>query len=182
MKGVVFSEFIEMVEDVYGAEMADLIITEADLPSGGAYTSVGTYDHGEMLVLVQKLSQHTGMEASELVRTFGHHLCGRFTRLYSGFFSGVNDSFAFLETIENHVHVEVQKLYPDAELPRFIIDRPDADTLVMTYRSGRPFAALAHGLIRGCIEHFDEHVELAMEDLSAGAGNHARFTLRRQPH
>ena len=51
MKGVVFTEFIEMVEDKFSADIADQIIEEADLPSGGVYTSVGTYDHAEAQIV-----------------------------------------------------------------------------------------------------------------------------------
>ncbi|MBF0257179.1 MAG: heme NO-binding domain-containing protein [Gammaproteobacteria bacterium] len=181
---MVFSEFIEMVEEVFGFELADRIITETDLPSGGAYTSVGTYDHAEMLALVERLSELTGTPVAELVRSFGRHLCGRFTQLYRSFFEGVDGCFSFLETIEHHVHVEVRKLYPDAELPNFETQRPGPDTLLMTYSSKRPFAPLAHGLILGCIDYFEERISVEVEDLSAdrgtGAGTCARFTLQRQ--
>jgi Haem-NO-binding len=51
MKGVVFTEFLEMVEDRFSPEMADRIIEGAELASGGVYTTVGTYDHGEMIQL-----------------------------------------------------------------------------------------------------------------------------------
>jgi hypothetical protein len=182
VKGIVFSEFIEMVEDVFGPEVADRIIMDSHLPSGGAYTSVGTYDHSEMLALVQRLAELTDSSVEELVRRFGQHLCGRFARLYGSFFQGAEGLFDFLETIDEHVHVEVQKLYPDAELPRFSTQRPDPNTLVMTYESKRPFAALAHGLILGSIDHFGEAVSVVMEDLSAGQGNQARFVLRRDGH
>ena len=53
MKGVVFTEFLEMVEDRFSPEMADRIIEGAELASGGVYTTVGTYDHGEMIQLVR---------------------------------------------------------------------------------------------------------------------------------
>ena len=55
MKGIVFREFLEMVEEAFGMDVADQIIEESDLPSGGAYTSVATYDHHEILTLVGKL-------------------------------------------------------------------------------------------------------------------------------
>jgi Haem-NO-binding len=71
MKGVVFTEFIEMVEDRFSPEMADRIIERAKLPSGGAYTTVGTYDHGEMIQLVllsQRGNGHSLRRARALVR------------------------------------------------------------------------------------------------------------------
>jgi len=57
MKGMVFTEFLEMVEDQFGFTMADKIISEAELASGGVYTSVGTYHHQEMVALVVNLSK-----------------------------------------------------------------------------------------------------------------------------
>lgn len=181
MKGIVFSEFIDMVEEKFGPEIVDQIIEESHLKSEGAYTSVGTYDHVELLELVAHLSEETSIEVADLVQTFGNHLFGQFTRYYSHFFEGVPDSFAFLETIEEHVHMEVQKLYPDAELPTFATEIINHDTLIMTYNSSRPFAQLAYGLIQGCVEHFQENISIEMEDLSGGIGNQARFTLQRTP-
>ena len=179
MKGIVFSEFIEMVERQFSPEMADEIIVAANLPSGGMYTSVGTYDHGEMLALVGQLSEKTNTPSADLVQTFGIYLFGRFYELYPVFFEGVDGTFDFLSQIEEHVHREVRKLYPDAELPTFETSRLDADTLEMTYRSRRPFADLALGLIRGCASHYDEHLAIEQLDLSADGRTHVCFTLRR---
>ena len=57
MKGIVFCEFVEMMEQEFSGEMADEIISGAQLESGGAYTTVGTYDHHEMLTLVTRLKR-----------------------------------------------------------------------------------------------------------------------------
>jgi len=43
MKGIVFAEFLDLVEDKFSIEMAERIIDECDLPSKGAYTTIGTY-------------------------------------------------------------------------------------------------------------------------------------------
>jgi hypothetical protein len=177
LKGIVFCEFVEMMEGEFSPELADEVISAAQLPSGGAYTAVGTYDYKEMLTLVTKLSEKTGKPVGELVEAFGRYLFQRFVELYPAFFDDISGVFEFLEQIERHVHVEVLKLYPDAELPRFDTSRPDANTLVMVYTSGRPFAALAHGLINGCIAHYQEPMSLHMEDLSDGGSTHVRFTL-----
>ena len=55
MKGIVFREFIAMVESHYSIEIADGIISASNLSSAGAYTSVGTYPHQEMVELVSHL-------------------------------------------------------------------------------------------------------------------------------
>jgi hypothetical protein len=180
MKGVVFTEFLEMVENKFSPEMADRIIEEADLPSGGVYTAVGTYDHREMIQLVSCLSQETGIPSAELVRAFGLHLFGRFHTIFPKYFEDVSSAFDFLQRVDHYIHVEVRKLYPDAELPSFECDRSQPGCLRLTYRSSRPFAALAEGLIRGCVAHYGEAVDIAMEDLSDGAGTAARFLLTKK--
>ena len=38
MKGIVFSEFMELVEEKFGLETVDHLIESTDLASGGAYT------------------------------------------------------------------------------------------------------------------------------------------------
>ena len=180
MKGVVFTEFLEMVEDRFSPEMADRIIEAAELPSGGVYTTVGTYDHREMIQLVSCLSGETGIPSTELVRSFGMYLFGRFHTIFPKYFEGITSSFDFLHRVDHYVHVEVQKLYPDAELPSFDCDTSQPGCLRLTYRSSRPFAALAEGLIRGCVAHYGEAVDIAMEDLSDGTGTAARFVLTKR--
>ncbi len=179
MKGVVFTEFLEMVENQFSADIADRIVDLSDLPSGGTYTSVGTYDHQEMLQLVTHLSNETGVAVPDLVRAFGGYLFTRFVAGFPAFFEGPKDAIEFLTHVEDYIHVEVRKLYPDAELPSFHCESPEPGRLEMTYKSTRPFAGLAEGLILACVEHYGEPINLAVEDLSNGAGTSARFTLTR---
>jgi hypothetical protein len=176
MKGIVFTEFLEMVESQFSPEVADEIIETTDLPSGGAYSAVGTYDHREIVALVQRLSEHQGSSVPDLLKAFGKHLLRRFTEGYPQFFEGKSGAFEFLEDVENTVHVEVLKLYPEAELPSFDTLR-DGDVLVMTYRSPRRMADLAEGLIMGCAEHFGEELSIEREEVS-GDGEVVRFTMK----
>lgn len=180
MKGVVFTELLEMVEQQFSLAVVDEIIHRADLPSGGVYTAVGTYPAGEIVKLVVALSQVSGVPVPDLVRAFGKHLCGRFVVGHPAFFASAKGTFALLRSVEGHIHVEVRKLYPDAELPSFTCEQPSNDRLVMTYRSDRAMADLAHGLMIGCAEHYGEAIDIAREDLSGGAGTTVRFTLDRR--
>lgn len=180
MKGIVFTEFLEMIETKFGDEMADKIIVDAVLPSGGAYTAIGTYDHRELIALVDQLSKHSQRPVPELVETFGYHLFGQFFAAYPEFFTGIDSALDFLANVDKYIHDEVLKLYPDAELPSFEYDRSMPDTLVMIYRSSRPFANLALGLVQGCIDHFAEKIALTIEDIASGTDTAMKFTLVKQ--
>ncbi len=177
MKGMVFTEFMEMVEESFSPEIADRMIVDANVPSGGAYTSVGLYDYKEILSLVTALSKLTETSVSELVRAFGRYLLGRFVEGHGHFFANMDSTFDFLESVNDTVHTEVLKLYPDAQLPHFNTER-QGSTLVMVYRSKRPFADLAEGLILSSFDHFNEKVTLQREDSRDGDYNVSRFVLK----
>lgn len=176
MKGIVFTEFLEMVEDAHGLDVVDRLLEAAGVD--GAYTSVGTYDHAELIGLVTALAGETGADPSELVRTFGRHLFDRFVEGYPQFFDGVPNAIEFLARIEDYIHVEVRKLYADAELPTFDHTRMDDGAMELLYRSPRPFGDFAQGLIEGCVRHFGEEFEIVRQDESAGEETRVRFRLR----
>ncbi len=178
MKGIIFTEFLEMVEEKFSPEMADKIIEASNnLSTDGAYTAVGTYHHSELIELVSHLSEEVDIDVPLLVEAFGNFLFDRFVVLYPNFFTENQTTFGFLDLIENHVHVEVKKLYPDAELPTFDTTLFNDNHLEMIYQSKRPFAPVAYGLMQGCIAHYKEDITIDREDLGNGENKHVKFTL-----
>ncbi len=173
MKGIVFTEFLEMVEDSFGDEIADAVIESCELPSGGAYTAVGTYEAAEMVALVSKLAELSENQVPDLLRAFGQHLFGRFYQLYPGFFEDVEGALDFITNVEGYIHVEVRKLYPDAELPSFEYARLESGEVDLYYTSPRRFDAFAEGLILGAFAHFGHGHILEHEELPDGC----RFRL-----
>ena len=69
MKSIVFTEFLEMVEDCLTPEAADRMLMVAAVLSGGAYTAVGTYDYHEIIQRVTQRSTLTGIPVHELLHT-----------------------------------------------------------------------------------------------------------------
>jgi hypothetical protein len=180
MKGIIFTEFLDMVEDRFGLAATDRIIDAAASATGGAYTAVGTYDHQEMVRMVAALSQEIGIPAADLARVYGQHLFGYFVRNHAEMFAGLNSTFDFLAHVDGYIHVEVRKLYANAELPRFEISAPTtATTMTMTYRSVRALADVAEGLMNGCAAHFGEQIEVRRSDLSGGQGTVVEFILEK---
>ncbi|MCU0796243.1 MAG: heme NO-binding domain-containing protein [Akkermansiaceae bacterium] len=177
MKGIVFTEFLEMIEARHDGDFADDLIVTAGLPHDGAYTAVGTYPHTEMVALVVRYSAMSEIPVPEVLKGFGRHLFERFAVLYPVFFDQVRCPLDFLGTIEDVIHVEVRKLYPDAELPRFDAVRPEPGVLELTYRSERHLADLAEGLIEGCVKHFGVPHEIERGD--AESDGSVRFRIRK---
>ncbi|AMO56486.1 hypothetical protein GZ77_06780 [Endozoicomonas montiporae] len=181
MKGVIFTEFMEMVEDRFSVEVAEEILSAANLESNGEYTSLGTYSHEEVLNLVTLLSEKSGLAVGDLVLAFGEYLFGRFATIHAEFFDGVTSGFDFMEKVEDYIHIEVQKLYPDANPPKLTCTRDDDKKMQLHYRSHRPFASVAEGLIKGCAVHFKEDIAIDRQDLpGTGPGTEAVFVMERR--
>ncbi len=179
MKGIIFTEFLDMVEDAMGYDTVDQLLTESDLPSKGAYTSIGTYHHSEMVTLVMGLSKRTSIPVSDLLHAFGQYLFGTFEKGYSAFLKAAPDAFTFLESIENYIHVEVRKLYPDAELPRFVTNRKDKKTLEMIYYSDRRMSDFALGLIEKTFEYYEEKATITRDYIKKD-GSEVLFLIEKE--
>lgn len=165
MKGIVFSQFLNMVDEKYSIEICERLIDEVNLPSGGAYTTVGTYNAQEMVDLVAKLSEISSTPTTDLLKMFGNYLLKRFVVIFPEFFEQKSSIFDFLSMVETVIHLEVKKLYSDAELPFFTCANPQPDKLEMVYRSVRNLPDLAEGLILGAADHFGEKIEVKRSNL-----------------
>lgn len=173
---MVFTELLEMIEDKFGYTLVDKLLTESNLPSGGTYTAVGTYDHNEMITLVNGLSRQTGLPVADLLQLYGRYMFRTFTRSYRPFIDRADSAFSLLSSIHHYIHVEVRKLYPDAELPYFSVEQPTSDHLIMYYESERKLGDFAHGLIEGCLAHFGEKATITQSNL-ADDGSRIRFEI-----
>lgn len=160
MKGMVFTSFSDLVERTWGEDMMDDLLADTNLL--GAYTSVGTYPHTQLLDLVAALSARTNIPVGELVRQFGHHLMGHLHGAHSAFFARVDSLPAFLESVETHIHDEVRKLYADATPPKVTVTHEDS-TIRMVYQSHRPFADLAQGLLEASLPRFSGEWSISRE-------------------
>lgn len=177
MKGIVFTELLDMVETIFSPDMVDDVLDDCSLESGGAYTTVGSYDHTELLEIVGVLSQKTDTPVKDLIHKYGHHLFFRFHEIMPQFFEKPTSAFEFLESVHDYIHVEVKKLYPDAMLPKFTTERQQENTLIMIYTSQCPFADFAGGLIAGCIDFYQEDVTVESEDKNTDDEFCRHFTL-----
>lgn len=177
MKGMIFTELIEFLERHTSMSVAELIIRDAGLDNDGAFTSVGNYPHFEAIKLVGSAANHLGLPAHGLLRQFGNELFARLVESHSQFLAdGVNDAFSFLAKIQNHIHVEVAKLYPDTKPPTVNTTIED-DTMTVHYESHRPFAMIAMGLIEGCCTYFGNSMIVRLHGEQDEATTQAIFSV-----
>ncbi|MFI1773295.1 heme NO-binding domain-containing protein [Thalassobellus citreus] len=178
MKGIVFTEFLDLVEVKFGLEVVDKIISQSNLESEGIYTSVGTYKFSEMLQLLQHLSAHTSISIDDLLLVYAEHFFSVLEQSYPGLLATYKDPIEMLASIENHIHVEVMKIYPDAELPTFeVVERTD-NSLVMIYKSSRAMHHFGLGLMNKTFEHFDATATIELEKIKED-GTEVKFFIQK---
>lgn len=142
-----------MVEEVFGLEVWDKILQEAD--STGIYIASDTYSDTELFALVGAAHKLSGIPVNDLVRSFGEFMFPRFHRDNPQFFSEGMSLKSFLLSVDRIIHVEVRKLHPDAMLPEFEYKDELDNELTMYYNSPRKLCYLAEGLIAGAAAHFE---------------------------
>ena len=176
MKGIVFTEFLDLVEEKFGLEMVDTIITQSNLDSGGIYTSIGTYSFSEMLRLLQNLSANTDISIDNLLLVYAEHFFSVIEKNYPDMLAKYTDPIEMLSSIEHHIHVEVRKIYHDAELPTFEVLEKTEDKLVMIYTSSRAMHHFGLGLMNKTFEHFNTKSEINLEKIHED-GTKVKFTI-----
>lgn len=179
MKGIVFTEFLDLVEEKFGIHMVDDIINASELDSGGAYTAVGTYKFAEMISLLNQLSERTKLSVDELLYLYSQHFFKVIKVSYPGFVKMYSDPIEMLASIEDHIHVEVLKIYPDAQLPTFKTLEKSENTLVLDYLSSRAMYSFGLGLMHETFRHFNIDFDIQLEKLRED-GTHVRFYIERK--
>lgn len=165
MKGILLSAFVDFLEERYDVDTTQDIIDKCDLASEGSYTTVGQYDYQELLSLLSQASATAGDPANEILDQFCDFLFVIFRKHYGTFFEGADTAISMLLKLDDHIHVEVKKLYPDASLPKFSHEQKDG-LVHLHYTSPRPLAAIADALLRACIRCFDTGETLLRKEIA----------------
>ncbi|WP_031425251.1 heme NO-binding domain-containing protein [Flavimarina sp. Hel_I_48] len=181
MKGIVFTEFLDMVEQEFGLDTVDEIITNSELKSGGAYTSVGTYDFFEMQSLIVNLSQITGITVDDLIYAYGTFFFTVLLRHHSDILNLYTSPLTLIASVEDHIHVQVRKIYPGAELPTFKIIKQEQDYLEILYISDRSMYMFAKALMDQTFQHYHENSKIELEKLKED-GSKVLFKIYKQSH
>ncbi len=157
MKGIIFTVFNKMIEEKFGLEFWDKMITDVNPSSKGGYTAAGTYDDQELFNLIKYLSNEKRVVVDKLIHFYGEYLILQMSKKYNSFF--VNKTLKeFLLSIDSVIHVEVKKIYPDAQLPKFEYEDHESNKLTLLYYSERKLCKLAEGLIDGSAKIFNQKI------------------------
>ena len=146
MKGILFNVVEDVVTEALSADSWDDILDAAGV--SGSYTSLGSYPDSDLVAIVRATADLADLSVDDTLRLAGRlgfkHLAGRNPELIEG----IGGWRELISSLDDIIHPEVRKIYPDAEVPGFATTDM-GDVLRVTYTSRRKMSALAEGLIEG---------------------------------
>jgi predicted hydrocarbon binding protein len=158
MKGILFQLLEQASIGRLGEDAWDVMTEAAGVE--GAYTSLGTYPDDEFERLTAAAASVAGEGPDDVLRWFGRAAIPLLADRYPAFFKEHASTRDFLMTLNDIIHVEVRKLYPEARVPSFDFEVSEPALVVMRYHSDRTLCMLAEGLVAGAAGYFGERVSI----------------------
>lgn len=177
MKGIILTVLSDLVQEKYGLRTWDELIQKVNPKSGGSYTAAQSYDDIEVFQLIDEISKKINKSVPNVIRSFGEYMLLKMSKRYPDMFTG-KDIKEFLLSIDQVIHREVLKLYPDAQLPKFKYEDQKGQSLVMLYFSKRKLCTLAEGLISGAAIYYQVELVIKHSKCIHKGDDHCRFEMK----
>lgn len=154
MKGVVFNLLESFVVEGWGPEAWEQICDLCPLRTQEPFVGPGTYPDEDLVALAVKAAEILGVSLPDALRAFGRFSFGPLAKKFPTFVEPHDDPVRFLASVDQVIHVEVRKLWPDAVTPSFVYDGVDTRSIRITYASNRKLCHFMEGLLEGVADHF----------------------------
>lgn len=159
MKGVIFNIAEKFVETKYGNDALEALYNEANFSTKDPFIGPLTYPDADMLEMVRAGCKLLKLTPDELLYNLGVFAFSGLAERHPVFLKDIDHPKEFLKTVENVIHIEVKKLYEDADLPTFQYEEPHPNELIITYFSKRKLYSFMSGLIEGVAQHYKVPIE-----------------------
>lgn len=152
---MIFLQLAKFADRTYGAGTSTQLFSDAGLQDR-VYLPIHTYPDTEADALVHAAAARTGLDAHRILFAFGRYLA---PELLSAYKPLIKPQWRTLEVIEQAESVMHRAVRTDlaAAPPRLDVTR-NGRTLELRYASERNLCTLAHGLVVGIAEHFEESI------------------------
>ena len=176
MKGLVFNAFLAMMEQEIGIANTQHCINQSGISSKGTYSGVGNYPSAELVQLLTTYCELHQKIPGEVLFAFGEFMFTHFKKHYTEMVDKFSSPFQMLLGLDDNIHPEVLKLYPDAKVPGFQASMIDDKSMKLVYTSTRGLHVFADGLLSGCFKHFNIPYQLN-KTLVNEDGSHVEYII-----
>lgn len=181
MKGIIFSLFEQFITETFGDETYEEILTACPLKTKEPFIGPGSYPDEDLFSLVSRAVEISGMALPDALRAFGRFCVPKLADKFPDLVKPYSSPKELLMKVDSIIHVEVKKLYKDAETPEFIYEDPAPDRLIMQYKSGRKLCYFMEGLIDGVADVFRSPITHRQRHCMLEGGELCEFELTFEP-
>jgi hypothetical protein len=129
----------------------------------GEFETTKSYPMEDILGIIGKASEHTGMSVLELEEKFGEYLVPDLFKLYGSYLNPDWKTFDVLLHTERVMHGAVRNLNSTAHPPILNVSQVNEKLLIIDYHSKRKMASLAVGIIKGIATYYQEQDKIAVK-------------------
>lgn len=112
-----------------------------------------------------------------LLQLFGSALFSRMARAYPAFLVGIRSTVDLISRYDLHIGAELKKLDDGLRPPHLALGRSTTRSVEVVYESPHGLVDLAEGLLKGCVAHFDEPLDVERANGVRGTAGRATFRL-----
>lgn len=143
------------------------------------YVPVDEYPDEDVMALVQTAVEMTGIDAPDLLRTFGEFLVPPLIRTYGVHVDGQWTALELLANVEEYIHEALRaKDISEFTPPALAAARVAEDTVVLRYGSDRELCDLAEGIVYGVADHYDTEFEVVERQCMHDGADYCEFEIR----
>lgn len=178
MKGMIFNLLENFIIDNFGDDVFEDILDASTLITQEPFVNAGLYPDQDFLELVSQACSKLNISPEIASRKFGEYCFPRLAKMHANFIDKASSAREFIESVDGVVHVEVLKLYPGVDLPKFDYDDNNDNTLNIKYISKRKLCFFMEGLLIGCATYFGEKIEYKQLKCYHKGDDHCLFNLK----
>lgn len=177
MKGIVFNITEKFVCTTYGEELWFDTGDEVKLQIQEPFVGPGTYPDEDLVALILHVCKKTETPLSSFFKQLGAFTFSGLAGRNPEFLEGFNHPKSFLQSVNDIVHVEVNKLYNHAYFPTFKYEDNYPNELIIIYHSKRKLYDFMDGLIQGVALHFNTTIRTSQRIFDENGEEFCEFNL-----
>ncbi|WP_070001195.1 heme NO-binding domain-containing protein [Cellulosilyticum sp. I15G10I2] len=158
MKGTVVSTWMKTCKKLYGDSIIQKAMSSVGWDQNKIFSPIENVDDDTVKNVIKRISEQINVPVSELWKIIGKDNILAFHADFPSFFKQPN-MYSFLRSLFD-IHVMMTKKFSGAKPPLVSIKPISSTEAVFTYQSQRGMFDYFYGLLEGCIEFFNEKVQV----------------------
>lgn len=174
MHGIVHKTLEQYVVDRSDEETWDRILERAGVDAT-LYLPVSYYDDADFEAILETVTDLAVQNRRQIERGFGRRLA---PELRSTFGAHVDDDWTLRELLTEleTVVASVDAASDETTIPD-VTTRRDEDGILVSYRSERGYCGLAHGILEGLVDVYDEQATVSKRTCAEGDDDACTFLV-----